>query len=1073
MKTRLPLILVLLIMTFGYTQNIPTVKVKDKPLGLTSLDIKVDVVGNIATTTYDMLFYNPTKNVLEGELSFPLGEGHDVSRFALDVNGKLREAVVVDKELGRIAFEQVVRRRVDPALLEKGTGNNYKARIYPIPATGHKRVVLAYEQELVYRKGDHFYNLPLGFKNVLEHFSLEITVFDQKSKPIIAEGQISGLEFSTWNKNYSTKVIKKNFKANKNILIKIPVPINSEKTLTYDNYFYIYKTLNPKKRLRAKPKDIALFWDASLSMKDRDIKKETEVLDNYFKHLNNVTVHYVSFSNVVIHDEQFEIVNGAWDDLRKVIIETIYDGGTNYDIIYNRKNNVDSKLLFSEGITSLSTTSLDLSKPLFIVNSLTKSNHSALNHLAESSNGAYLNLNTKSNEDVMASLKYENYKFLGYESQSKNLEVYPKAPVSVTNDFSISGKYLKNNETIRLNFGYGNQVQESIAISIDKSNNQSDQVRRIWAQKKLDHLEIDSKANKNQIKKHGVLYDLVSDYTSLIVLENVMDYITYRITPPDELKDEYNALLARIESEKSKRYESAHQGFLESPLMLNAGDETQFEMDSEIVEVEEMEVVGNVHQFGILASEVSDEVVETEDRAYIPSNNITRYEEQIPFVTIEKSPVFPGCQGNNEALKKCLSENVSNHVRDKFNLELANDLGLSGRQRVSVLFDITAEGEIGDIRVRSPHPDITDEIMRVIRLLPKMKPGEQRGKPVDVRYSLPIMFELKGERGSIAIDTSIVVSVIDYKKYSGKLEVRDRKVKAEYISQLKHANNKDEAYLLYLKQRNNYLDVPAYYIDVSNYFQNRFKDHKYSSIIASNIAETDFDNYELLKVYGYHLQENKYDGLALFIFKRILDLRPEDSQSYRDLALAYEAVGKCQRALDLYNDIITGKIYENAYRRIFKGVALIAENEIKHLIKKYRNDLDLSRVDKRLLDEVVYDVRVVVDWNHNDTDIDLHVIDPNLEECFYKHTSTNIGGHISPDMTQGFGPEEFTLINAIKGDYYIKIKYYGDRYQKEENPTFMKVTMYKNYGTKNEEKKITIIRLTKKDNEEMIAKLSI
>ena len=102
----------LLLFINGYSQEIPVLKVADKPLGLSALDINVSVMGNVATTTYDMLFYNPTASVLEGELSFPLGQGHDVSRFALDVNGKLREAVVVEKELGRVAFEQVVRRGV-------------------------------------------------------------------------------------------------------------------------------------------------------------------------------------------------------------------------------------------------------------------------------------------------------------------------------------------------------------------------------------------------------------------------------------------------------------------------------------------------------------------------------------------------------------------------------------------------------------------------------------------------------------------------------------------------------------------------------------------------------------------------------------------------------------------------------------------------------------------------------------------------------------------------------------------------------------------------------------------------
>ncbi len=1074
MKTRLPLILMLLIMAFGYTQNSPKLKVKDKELGLSSLDIQVNIVGNIATTTYDMLFYNPTNQVLEGELSFPLGEGHNVSRFALDVNGRLREAVVVDKELGRVAFEQVVRRGVDPALLEKGTGNNYKARIYPIPPNGYKRVLLAYEQELTYNNGDHYYNLPLSFKNKLNHFGLEITVFDQKGKPVIDNGNISGLEFSAWNKNYKTSVTKKNFIANKNISVKVPVSLDTKKILTYDNYFYVYKTLKPKKRLRDKPNEIALFWDASLSMKDRNIQKELKLLEGYFKHLTNVTVHFVSFSNTVLLDKQFKVVNGNWDKLKNTIEKTIYDGGTNYDIIYNLKNKVDAKLLFSEGITSLSEIGLDPVKPIFIINSITKSNHSVLNHLAESSNGAYINLSTKSNDEALSYFKYENYKYLGYESNLKNLEIYPKSPTSVTNDFSVSGKYLKGNETITLNFGYGNEIKQRVIINIKKSSTSFEQVKRIWAQKKLDNLEIKSKENKSQITKLGTEYGLVTDYTSLIVLENVMDYITYKITPPNELLEEYNKILARIESQKNVRHETT-DFFMESPALPTAPDTIEIVQDEEIVEVEEM-VVERVQSTGMLNafSEVDDEVIESSEVSHLGLMLETNDSIDIPFTIIDKAPIFPGCEGNNQELRNCFSKKVSNHVKNHFNLEIANDLGLgSGRQRINVLFAVSSEGIVSRIRVRSPHPKITEEVKRVIRLLPHLKPGEQRDRPADVLYSLPIIFNLEENGQTIQVEQiEQQVPTPNYKIYSGELTIKKREVKTKYISQLRQVKNKEEAYNLYLVQREEHIKTPAYYIDISNYFKTQFNDLSYSHRILSNIAETDFDNYELLKVFAYQLQDSGEDDLAVFIFKRILELRPEDSQSYRDLALAYEAIGRCQKALDLYNGIITGKIYKGNHRRVFKGIALIAQNEIKHLIKKYKNDLDLSQIDKRLLEEVAYDIRVVVDWNHNDTDIDLHIIDPNLEECFYKHTSTKIGGHMSPDMTQGFGPEEFTLKQAVKGDYYIKIKYYGDRNQKVESPTFMKVTMYKYYGSKNETNETKIIRLTKKDDEEIIAKLS-
>jgi len=102
----------------------------------------------------------------------------------------------------------------------------------------------------------------------------------------------------------------------------------------------------------------------------------------------------------------------------------------------------------------------------------------------------------------------------------------------------------------------------------------------------------------------------------------------------------------------------------------------------------------------------------------------------------------------------------------------------------------------------------------------------------------------------------------------------------------------------------------------------------------------------------------------------------------------------------------------------------------------------------------------------------LHIIDPTLEECYYGNNSTKIGGHMSEDMTQGFGPEEYTIKKAVKGDYFIKVRYYGNRYQKIETPTFMKVTIFKYYGTKNETRETKILRLLKADNEELLAKIS-
>lgn len=103
--------LLFVFLSFTYTsfsQVIPFIKVNDRQLEMTSLSIEVQIVGNVATTTYDMLFYNPMQSVLEGKFNFPLGENQNVVRLALEINGRLREAVVVEKELGRTAFETIV-----------------------------------------------------------------------------------------------------------------------------------------------------------------------------------------------------------------------------------------------------------------------------------------------------------------------------------------------------------------------------------------------------------------------------------------------------------------------------------------------------------------------------------------------------------------------------------------------------------------------------------------------------------------------------------------------------------------------------------------------------------------------------------------------------------------------------------------------------------------------------------------------------------------------------------------------------------------------------------------------------
>lgn len=127
-----------------------------------------------------------------------------------------------------------------------------------------------------------------------------------------------------------------------------------------------------------------------------------------------------------------------------------------------------------------------------------------------------------------------------------------------------------------------------------------------------------------------------------------------------------------------------------------------------------------------------------------PKNGTTDYTdiETVPFSVIDEAPVYPGCDGDNEERKGCMSSAISNLIAENFNTAMAKNLNLTGRQRIMVQFKIDDAGNVVDIKARAPHPDLETETIRTIKQIPKMEPGKQKGKPAAVIYSLPIIFEI-------------------------------------------------------------------------------------------------------------------------------------------------------------------------------------------------------------------------------------------------------------------------------------------------------------------------------------------
>lgn len=232
---------------------------------------------------------------------------------------------------------------------------------------------------------------------------------------------------------------------------------------------------------------------------------------------------------------------------------------------------------------------------------------------------------------------------------------------------------------------------------------------------------------KADVKRNGSIYFAVGLLLMLIITYSTINYKSYD-------KSDIDIGLVINEMDEEEEVPITEQIKTPPPPPPPPAAPEVIEIVEDEAEIEETVIEST-------ETDEEEEIVEVEDI------EVEEIEEdiEVPFAFIENVPVFPGCEkekGNN-AKKKCMSTKIAKFVNKKFNVDLAGDLGLSGRQTIRVLFKIDKNGNVTNVQSRAPHPRLAKEAERVIKLLPKMKPGKQRGKAVTVSYTLPIIFQVE------------------------------------------------------------------------------------------------------------------------------------------------------------------------------------------------------------------------------------------------------------------------------------------------------------------------------------------
>ncbi len=957
-------------------------------VSLKKLNIDVQITGNIATTVMTMTFHNGTNRILEGELTFPMPEGVTVSRYALDINGKMREAVPVEKAKATEVFESIERRRVDPGLLEKVEGNNFRTRIYPLPANGNRTIIIGYEEELKFNNGNALrYHLPLDYNQAIENFSLKTTVFESVLKPELSEQPDGKFDLKANGNTYVGEINKINYQPKNGLTINLPKrnDLPEVQMQKASNGYYFLVNVFPKTQNKSKQwgNHIGLIWDNSLSGLQRDTKKEIELLGLIIAQKRNLTISLATLNNQFKNTGTFIISNGSWTKLKEALEKIVYDGGTNFSSVNQQSLQADEYILFSDGLSTFGKNTIAINKPIHTINTSSKADYSTLKYISLKTGGQFINLNSNSTKEAFEELNQQNLQFLGIKNGSDVRQTYPSIRANVNGHFAIAGILNGLNTEITLQFGYGNTVVSEQTVRLNGTEHalNSIDVSRVWAQKKIAEMDIQYEANKDDISVLGKQFGIVTRNTSLIVLENLDDYLRYDITPPAELRAQYDIVLKQRRADIKERKTDLLNAAVAMTKDLKTWWNTNFYYK---------EPTKNINDY---PTPIRDAVAT--ERVVI--NN--------PIATPAPRPVStPPAPPRAESA-------VAADEKDQLNEVVV--VGYATQRKILQ----TASSTV----VRSQAMSNTSFALQ----------GKVAGLSIsDKRKAVP--------------ESQPAIIIPEFKSDKN------------YMKNL--VGKPDSAYLAYLKMRPDYITTPMFYFDVANWFYQQ-NDSVRALTILSSIADLDLENADLYKTLAYKLKQTGNYADEIFITEKVLQWRPMDAQSYRDYALALADAGQYQKALNNLYKVLT-QSYNSQIANRDQGIEEIVIAEINNLISKHGNKLSLKDIDKRLIQPLPVDVRVVLNWNKNDTDIDLWLTDPTGEKGYYGNNRTKIGGRISNDFTDGYGPEQFMIKKAVKGKYKIEVNYYGDRQINISGPTTVTAEIYTHYASGKQQRKVIVLPMT-------------
>ncbi|MEW6709891.1 MAG: DUF2135 domain-containing protein [Candidatus Riflebacteria bacterium] len=738
-----------------------------------------------------------------------------------------------------------------------------------------------------------------------------------------------------------------------------------------DFYFCIQGSRQREKSEKSiAAKKVAIYFDVSNSAVKRDIALEKQFLQKLAasgKFNDETEFVLIPFRHRASDPEIIKAGADSINRLLESIDRQVFDGASSMASMNGgNSSGIDFALLFSDGINTYGKSMVpEIGVPVITLSSSDGADYDFLKALARRTGGKFINLKENSAAEAV---KLAGDPFWGIISKSADRgaeELVPGGAQVINGRFFVAGKLTVEQSKVYLVFG--GESEKGVAASFDINRNKvvkGEFLRRLWAGAKIAELMAAKDENRREIVKLSSRHGMVNEFTSLIVLERVDQYVEHRIIPPATKPQWREQYFSAVESEDA-REKNERSNNIENVLAMWEARLNWWKTDFSKVDLNQLRDSKKRMRGG-------DGVIErngVDSLGGAPGGAMR--ELSAPVRTAPQSA--PMMETAGDAFDSDQSMQISNKAVDEESIELKKDQA--------------------EDKPRSVNPGVA---------------------------------------------------------------IKPWKPDAEYTKSISKAKDK---FAEYLNQKKEFGDAPSFYLDCSDLFNDAGQSDLAVQVL-SNLAELELENPALLRILAHRLAQLEELEASSLIFAEVLEMKREEPQSYRDLALVLGRAGRFEEAITLLADVVA-KTWDGR----FPEIEVIALEELNNLIVKAKKaGITSFKVDERLIKPIDVDLRIVMTWDADMTDMDLWVIEPSGEKAFYSNPRSAIGGLVSRDFTRGYGPEEYMIRKAKTGTYEIQTNFFGSTSQKIAGAVTLQVDIFTNYGRDDEKRRSVTLRL--KENRE-------